>query len=51
MTQEHTEERPNRETTVERVEERPTPRRTLQIETLESRLAPTTVPPDPLPGL
>jgi hypothetical protein len=38
-------------TTVERVEEQPTPRRTLQIEALESRLAPSTVPPDPLPGI
>jgi hypothetical protein len=52
MAQQHTPNQPVREmTTVERVEEQPTPRRTLQIEALESRLAPTVVPPDPLPGI
>jgi hypothetical protein len=51
MTQ-HTEEQSVPETTtVERVEEQPAPCRTLQIEALESRLAPTTVPPDPIPGI
>lgn len=52
MAQQHTPNQPVRETTtLERVEEQPTPRRTLQIEALESRLAPNLNPPDPLPGL
>jgi hypothetical protein len=38
-------------TTVERVDERPTPRRMLQIEELEARIAPTVDPPNPIPGI
>jgi hypothetical protein len=51
MAQQQTPNQPIHETTVERVAERPTPRRTLQIEALEGRIAPTVVPPDPVPGL
>lgn len=52
MAQQQTPNQPIRETTtVERVDERPTPRRMLQIEALEPRLAPTVVPPDPAPGI
>jgi hypothetical protein len=52
MTRQQAQDQPVRETTTaERVDEQPTPRRTLQIEALEQRLAPTVNPPTPLPGL
>jgi hypothetical protein len=51
MTKQPALDQPVRETTPrERVDEQPTPRGTLKIEALESRLAPTTVPPDPIWG-
>jgi hypothetical protein len=51
MTKQPAQDQPFRETTtVERTDGQPTPRRTLQIQALESRLAPTTVPPDPIWG-
>jgi hypothetical protein len=52
MAQQQTFNQPVRETTmIERTDERPTPRRMLQIEELEARLAPNVDPPNPLPGL
>lgn len=46
-TQQHTPNLPLRETTVECVDEEPTPRMTFRIEELEQRLAPNVDPPSP----
>jgi hypothetical protein len=50
MTQQQAQDQPVRETTVERVDEQPTPRRTLQVEALEARVTPSVVPPNPVWG-